>query len=229
MPPKRKHTEEYEDESRKITYASEVRWLTCLTHPSKSIEVNDDVADGEANTALIMEVCKLTYILHHNIQTHNCLHGILQFLNRSGTENNTKLTRVVKTAQSTWKTHIMNKFLLPHVKEIVRKWRVARPYAGFESVPVGERVKLWLEAYDANPKGTAIAMWKPVIGVVDLANIFRTDLSPIDNAKVKAMRKMLRHKYYFGCECTYKYSVAEDKKVSVLSSCIESDDSLSLV
>jgi hypothetical protein len=214
MPPKRKRAEEQEDKNRTSIYASEVGWLTCLTDPSKSIEANDEVVDGEANTMLITEACKLTYILYHDIQAHDYFLGILQSLNKSGTANNAKLARVAKTTQSTWKAHIVNKFLLPHVKEIVRKWRVARPYAGFESVPVGERVKLWLQAYDADPKGTVAAMWKPVIGVVDLASIFRTDLPAKDNAKMIAVRQMLRHKYYFGCECTYKHSVADDKKVS---------------
>ncbi|KAF2444736.1 hypothetical protein P171DRAFT_484828 [Karstenula rhodostoma CBS 690.94] len=216
MPPKRKRVEpkEHEDEHRTPTYASEVEWLACLTDPSREVVVNEEVADGKTNTALITEACKLTYILYHNIQAQDCLPAILQSLNKSGTEDDAELTRVVKSTQSAWKAHVVNKFLLPHVKEIVRKWCVAHPYANFGSLPMSERVKMWFEAYDADPKGIVTLMWKPLIKVLDLASIFRTDLPSEDNAKAKAVRQMLRQKYFFGCECTYKYSVADQKKAS---------------
>lgn len=216
MPPTRKRAEpdKNENENQIPTYSSEVAWLACLTDPSKDFDANEEIANGEINNALITEACKLSYILYHNIQAQDCLPKILQSLNKSGTEDETELTRVAKSKQSAWKAHVLNKFLLPHVKEIVRKWCVARPYASFGSLPASDRNKLWLEAYDASPKGTVISMWKPVIGVLDLGLIFRTDLPDEHNTNMAAVRQMLQQKYCFGCECTYKYSVADTKKVS---------------
>ncbi|OAG07964.1 uncharacterized protein CC84DRAFT_1173548 [Paraphaeosphaeria sporulosa] len=214
MPPKRKRAEpeEQDEEHRKPTYASEVDWLACLTDPSRDVSTSTEIAKEETNTALITAACKLTYVLYHNVQAQECLATILQSLNKSGTEDDAELTRVAKSSQSAWKAHVVNKFLIPHVKEIVRKWCVARPYKNFGSLPASDRIQLWFKVYDYDPKSTVVSMWKPVIGVLDLGLIFRTDLPPEDDVKMKAVRQMLRHKYYFGCECTYKYSVADPKK-----------------
>ncbi|KAL5412117.1 hypothetical protein PMIN06_009623 [Paraphaeosphaeria minitans] len=215
MSPKRKRAEpeEYQDDDRTPTYASELLWLNCLTDPSRDFLTSDGIAEKETNTALITAACKLTYILYHNVQAQEFLARILRLLNKSGTEGDAELTRVAKSSQSAWKAHVVNKFLLRHVKETVRKWCVARPYKSFGSLPANDRIRIWLEAYDADPKGTVVAMWKPVIGVLDLDLIFRTDLPAEDDAKMRAVRWMLRHKYFFGCECTYKYSVADTKKI----------------
>ncbi|KAJ4349734.1 uncharacterized protein N0V89_008352 [Didymosphaeria variabile] len=218
MSPKRERIEAEDRETGQQIpiYASEVPWLSFVANSSKCDVACGEMSDGETKAELIKQACKLIYILYHNIQEQALLSSILQFLNKSETETNADLTRAAKSAQSAWKAHIVNKFLLPHVKEIIRKWRVARPYAGFQSLPASDRAKVWFEAYDADPKGTVVAMWKPVIKVLDLESTFRTDLIAEDNAKMKAVRQMLRHKYYFGCECAYKYSVADEKKSKIL-------------
>lgn len=216
MPPKRKHTEpeDRDDANQTITYACEVDWLACLTDPSSDVEGGEEVANEKTNPFHIIEACKLTYILYHDIQEQSGLDKILQSLNKSGTENDVDLTRAAKSKQSAWKGHVVNKFLLPHVKEIVRIWCVARPYASFKTLSLDERVKLWSEAYDSDPKDIVNEMWKPLIGVLDLKSIFRTNLLAEDSAKMKAVQHMLRQKYLFGCESTYRHSVAETKKVS---------------
>ncbi|KAL1610428.1 hypothetical protein SLS60_002095 [Paraconiothyrium brasiliense] len=217
MSRKRERVEAEDEMGQQIpTYASEVPWLNFLAGSSRSNVPCSELPGGETNANLIKEACKLVYILYHNIEEKDLLCTILQILNKSKTETNTELMRLAKSAQSAWKAHIVNKFLIPHVKEIIRKWRVARPYAGFESLPVSERVKLWLEAYDSDPKGTVAAMWKPVIKVLNLESIFSTNLPADDDAKMRATRQMLRHKYFFGCECTYKYSIADEKKSRTL-------------
>lgn len=220
MPPKRKDVEskDKDQERQKPIYVSEVSWFKVHTHAATTQISDDEATDGGNNAgALIHLACKLTYIQYHDIQDRDSLSSLLETFGDGDAVTEAELTRTLKHAQSTWKSHIVNKFLLPHVKEIVRKWSVAHPYADFAALSPPERTRLWLEAYDADPKGTVTAMWKPIIKVLDLTSILRTDLSEGDNAKMKAMRKMLRKKYYFGCECTYKNSVGgKPQKVSAI-------------
>lgn len=219
MPPKRKHVEnaDYEGAQSDPIFASEVDWLDCLTHPSKALIPDGEAAEEKTNTKRIMEACRLTYILYHDVQEHECLTAILKHLNKSSTEDDRERVRVAKHAQAIWKSYVVNKFLLPHVKEVVRKWSVAHQYASFKKLPKSERHKLWVEAYDLAPEKTVIAMWKPLINVLDVANIFRMDLPTEADAKMRAVRHMLKEKYLFGCECTFEHTVVTDQKVRGLS------------
>jgi hypothetical protein len=52
-------------------------------------------------------------------------------------------------------------------------------------------------------------MFKPVIGVLDIENVFREELeSDEDRARMRAVRVMLRDKYLLGCEITYTHRIA---------------------
>jgi hypothetical protein len=57
-------------------------------------------------------------------------------------------------------------------------------------------------------------MFKPVIGVLDIENVFRDELeSDEDRARMRAVRVMLRDKYLLGCEITYTHRILVNKKV----------------
>jgi hypothetical protein len=56
-------------------------------------------------------------------------------------------------------------------------------------------------------------MFKPVIGVLDMANVFNEELEEEDRVRMSAVRIMLRNKYLFGCEITYTQRILVNKKV----------------
>ena len=209
MPPKRKNDESFEEDPRNVTYADEVEFLQCLIHEIHASY--SDIRESEAEIQLIIKACKLVYILYHDIEAHDCLDSLLKPLLRSVSIG---IKREAKLKQSGWKGQILNKFFLPHVKEMKRKWEIAHPYAGFASLPSNERVSLWMEAYDTDPKSMATKMFKPVIMAIDLDSVFRRDLIGEDKRRMSAIRAMLRRKYWFGCDITYRHSVATESKVS---------------
>lgn len=213
---KRKKEESFEEGLTRVTYASESEWLKCLFHKTSASYAG--TKESEEGSRLIIEGCKLVYILYHDIEAYDSLESLIQSLHRSA-ERNSKISlmREAKVKQSGWKGQILNKFFLPHVKELKRKWEVAHPYAAFVSLPEKERVRLWMEAYDAEPKSMIAKMFKPVIMALDLNSVFRLDLIGEDKRKMDAVRAMLRQKYWFGCHFTYKHNVAVEKKVSFSS------------
>lgn len=213
MPPKRKRAETTNEDHSNLVYAGEVAWLRCLTHGFEQQESCND-AEGDTNTKIFTDACKLAYILYHDIEAHGCLALLLQSLNKTTNASKGRITRAIKIKQSSWKRHILHKFFLPHVKELQRKWEIAHPYARFSSLPHQDRIQLWMDVYDANPKGTVTAMLKPVVETLDINSVFRLGLTGDDHSKMKAMRFELRQKYWFGCDCTYKHSIIAGKNVS---------------
>lgn len=212
MPQKRKRTETAAASAAPI-YASEVEWLRGLVHRDTSYY--DAINADDTNTKLIVEACKLTYILHHDIEAHDCLSLLLQSLNKGdGCDSANDVMKEARLKQSSWKGHILNKFFLPHVKELKRRWEIAHPYASFASLSDKEHTRTWMEPYDSDPESIASKMLKPVIMVLDLNNIFAVVPMTEDAKKMHAVRIMLRQKYWYGCYCTYKHSVAVDEKVS---------------
>ncbi|KAJ4305019.1 hypothetical protein N0V90_000548 [Kalmusia sp. IMI 367209] len=208
MNSKRKRIGDPGEEQETLVYASEVPWLRCLTDKSGGQTSCDEIKDDDANKDLIWEACRLVYLLYHNLHEDSNLPSILEDLNRSHIQTSTELTKAAKLHQSQWKTHILNKYLMPHISEIMRKWHVAHPYASFDSLSDTERVKLWMDVYDADPRATITAMYRPVIKVLDVPHIFdRNSISDADVAKMKAIQVMFRRKYCFGCESTYRYRI----------------------
>ena len=198
-------------------YAIEVEWLRGLTIMDKS---SHDTVNTIADAArLILEACKLTYMLYHDIEAHDCLGLLLESLYKDAKSSSiNELIRQAKQQQSSWKGYTLNKFLLPHVREMKRKWEIAHPYAGFASLSDEERTRTWMESYDADPESVISQMLKPIIMVLDLEKVFGGGLVSEDATKMRAVREMLRKKYWFGCHYTYEYSVAVERKVSAMIS-----------
>jgi hypothetical protein len=131
-----------------------------------------------------------------------------------GMEKYHDIDKQLNLKQSQWKGAILNKFLLPHVQELVRQWHVAHAWCSFKTLDEDQRRQIWLDAYDADPKRMATAMFKPVIGVLDTANVFKADLEEDEErARMGAVRIMLREKYLFGCKITYTHRILSNKKV----------------
>ncbi|KAF1978457.1 hypothetical protein BU23DRAFT_595635 [Bimuria novae-zelandiae CBS 107.79] len=216
MPPKRKRTGIEEEERTSLTYAGEIQWLRWLTHKSEEQVPYVDIEEDGANQKLLTAACKLVYILYHDIETHDCLNSLLRSLNNGASALNSGSVKAAKVQQSGWKGQIINKFFIPHVKELKRKWEVAHPYASFASLPEPDRIKQWMDAYDADPVAMVAVMLKPIVKVLDLKSIFRTDLVGEDRSRMRAIQAMLRQKYWFGCACSYKYSVEAMKKGKTL-------------
>jgi hypothetical protein len=208
-----------------ITYGSIVPGLQSLihksTHRTHSGEIvdaadQDPVLDGCINDeatleASIWEVARVDYLLHHHLVNRSEILDSFGLL--PGMKKHQHLDKQLSLKQSQWKGAILNRFFLPHVQELVRKFCVANPWRSFGSLPGNERWQMWLNAYDADPKRMATSMFKPVIGVLDTSNAFSRNLEEEeDRTRMRAVRIMMRNKYLFGCEITYAHRIAVDKK-----------------
>jgi hypothetical protein len=213
---KRKH-----EDPAMITYVAEIPWFRCLVTLS-SLDRSEDLNPDESvrdpalavftNNKIVEEVSKLLYLVHHQVKDSSKL---LQYLGLDSiSHEDVALTKQLNLRQSQWKSAILNKFLLPHVKELERRWHVANAWRSFTTISTEERKRIWLDAYDEDPKGITTSMFKPVIGILDTDSIFNGGLDCVeDRAKMRRVRIMLRNKYLFGCEITYEHRVKTTKKV----------------
>jgi len=214
------------DEDGTITYGSSVPWLQPIVHKSSnrtsgfthdnSID-RDPALDGFTNADVITEASKVDYLLHHHLSNKSEILRSIGLV--PGMDEHQFFDKQLSLKQSQWKGAVLNKFLLPHVQELIRKWHVANAWRSFKTLDEEERQGIWLHAYDADPKRMAISMFKPVIGGMDTFNSFNRDLElDGDRANMRAVRIMLRNKYLFGCEITYTHRIAAEKKVRASSS-----------
>ncbi|KAF2644797.1 hypothetical protein P280DRAFT_546219 [Massarina eburnea CBS 473.64] len=199
MSPKRKY-----EEPTAIVYGANVPWLQPL------VEAIDPTSDDK----VVWESAKVAYLLHHALDAEGNLSDALQSIG-AGPETPKHKTWVKKISakQTQWRQAILHKFLFDHVKEVIRKWHVANAWKTFGALPPEERDKIWMAEYDADPEGTIVSMMKPVIGILDTSNVFKLDLADNeDRTKMRAIRNMLRSKYRFGCEITFKHRILKDRK-----------------
>ncbi|PVI06069.1 hypothetical protein DM02DRAFT_649980 [Periconia macrospinosa] len=214
MPPKRKY-----QESTTIVYGAEVPWLQPLatsieepTSPTQDTLPSNPSAATPADD-VIWESAKLAYLLYHKLDVDANLAHVLNYVGvNEDTPEHNKWAKKISLKQTQWKGAILNKSLLDHVKEVVRKWHIAHAYKSFKALEQEERERIWMQEYDKDPKRIITAIMKPVIGVVDMANVFNPELTEEeDRAKMSAVRVMLRNKYLFGCEVTYKHRILENR------------------
>jgi hypothetical protein len=215
MAPKRKH-----EEPAVITYGSDAPWLRTIFDPpeyqrTEALDSNksgrDPALPAFANHEVIVEMSKLLYLLYHQIKFKNVT--LRHFGLELGSNEHVALTKQLNLKQSQWKGAILNKFFLPHVQELQRRWLVANAWRSFTSLPAEERQQIWLNAYDEDPILMTISMFKPVVDVLDIFNTFNLNVAEEDMGKMRAVRIMLRNKYLFGCETTYEHRIKTEKKV----------------
>ncbi|KAF1953586.1 hypothetical protein CC80DRAFT_551231 [Byssothecium circinans] len=220
MPPKHKLMDE---EPTAIVYGDAIPWLQSSI--KKAIDLSsandEDFGLGPRDSSLsaftddevVFEAAKVAYLLDHKLDAKGNLADTLRSI-RAGPEtpNHKAWAKKISTKQTQWKAAILHKFLVEHVKEVIRKWQVRNAWKTFSKLPDSEREKVWMAEYNEDPKGTIVAMMKPVIGVLDTANTFNTELGDAeDQTRMSAIRVMLRNKYLFGCEITYRNRVMVDR------------------
>lgn len=219
MPPKRKHKEP----AGAIVYGAEIPWLQPLPSNSEDPANEGPTPNSSIPTSLtppdevIREAAKLSYLFYHRLDPSDFL---LRALSHIGIQPHTPTydTKIKQTSKNytKWKAAILGKFLRKHVDEVIHKWRTSNARKSFEALGVDARGQIWMAEYDKDPEGMVAAMWKPVIDALDLANVFNTEVTDErDRERMKGVRVMLRNKYLFGCEITFKYGDRKDMTVGV--------------
>jgi hypothetical protein len=218
MPPKRKR----EQEPGEIIYGNAVPWLLPLINKSFNLAPTEDLDPNPRDPSLtaftddevIWQAAKVIYLLDHTIEANGNLSDTLQAVGiEPDTSNHKAWVRKISLKQTQWKAAVLNKFMFDHVKETERKWLVANVYRTFGSLSTEDREKIWMDAYDTDPKRIITSMWKPVIGVLDIANIFNPDCGDEDRIRMNTIRTMFRDKYLYGCQITYKNRIEVDRRV----------------
>ena len=170
--------------------------------PGLSNDESNNQSDSSEVDAItedqIWEACKWSYLLYHTVDYSPALTKATQSLDRS------QITK----KQTAWRSHILNKFLLPHVKELARAWCAKNPWRFVEDLDVADRDQIWIDEWNTDPSGIVRAMWKPVVDVLDLEHVFSDELIFEDEKeKTEKLKQMFRDKYVCGCNLTWMHRV----------------------
>lgn len=211
-----------------IVYGSSVPWLHPLLHEATNAAVCEDDIEGFSRDPtlaafddddIVWETAKVAYLLYHNLSPETTLYETLRAIGVArDTDEHKAWVKKLAQKQTAWRNTILHKNLHAHVEEVKRKWLVANAWKTFAALPDEERETIWRDAYDADPKGIAISILRPIIGVLQIPNVFQRDQDDEeDQFKMRMVRDMLREKILFGCETVYKYRIMTNKKVRSLS------------
>jgi hypothetical protein len=187
-----------------IMWASEASWLsTALDQLAnqrdlEKIDEEDTLAAG----------AKIVYFVHNDINDTN-IESLLRTLGAFPTDG-LKFARVCdefKRRCSKWQGAIIG-FAEVLVANNLMQWVEENAAHDFMTLSKHHRQQIWERAYDRDQADVAVAMWKPVGGVIDWGQIFGdrpSESRDEDHEKIMNVRVMLKVKSVFACEQVFQW------------------------
>jgi hypothetical protein len=191
-----------------ILYASDAGWV---------VGPLGETAPDTSKTRMwdcVSWVSKVTYLLYHRI-TPDDVERILAAYGIDKTSPHFDLAASCLSGHQTrYQREVLTDYVYLVVGIIIATWTELEENRNRElhRLATAERESVWRRHFDADPERVVTDMWGTVAEVLSLVTIYddTTDYAEDDKAKLAAVRKMLRSKFVFACEETYKHRYLPD-------------------
>ncbi|KAL1796206.1 hypothetical protein ACET3X_004746 [Alternaria dauci] len=146
--------------------------------------------------------------------TNDYIHALLKGSGYSNPKSADYLLEVKKLRanQTKWQGEIMKDFFYPRVAIIIGEWeaKAENKDKKFGDFTPAELKVLWERDFDEAPEVMATKMWGSIGKMVAWDQIFDLELGDAETrARLKATRGMMRAKYVFACEQTFKWRYSD--------------------
>jgi hypothetical protein len=164
-------------------------------------------------TSGLLAAARIVYVMKHEF-TNDDIHALLKGCGISDQKSSDYLWEVnkMKANQTKWQGEVMKDFFYPRVAIVIGEWetKAENKNKKFGDLTPAELQAIWEEDFDEAPEVMATKMWESVGKMVAWDQILDIELGNAEQkAKLMATRKMMRAKYVFACEQTFKWRYAD--------------------